>query len=110
MTYEDFVAIGIELPGVEETPRKDGSSVTRDERSMFWLKKWELLCIKMDWDKHDELLEQYPAILYKTPHFDSYPALHAHLDLLSQELAKELIRFSWEDAPNKVKFRKMLKL
>ena len=109
MTYEDFVAIAIELSGVEETPRKDGSSVTRDERSMFWLKKWELLCIKMNWDVLDEMLEKYPTILYKTPHFDSYPALHAHLDLLSPELANELIRFSWEDAPNKVKFRKLPK-
>ena len=109
MTYDEFVALAVELPEVEEASDKNGSGVTRDGRSMFWLKKWELLCIKMAWDVHDEMLEQYPEVLYKTPHFDGYPALHANLNLLSKELAMELIQLSWDDAPNKVKFRKLPK-
>ena len=73
---------------------------------MFWLKKWELLALKLDWDNLDRLLGEYPAVLYKTQHFDSYRALHAHLGLLPTELAKELVQLSWADAPNKVKFRR----
>ena len=86
-----------------------GPCLNRDGKSMFWLKKGVLLCVKVDWESHDRLLEKYPTILYKTPHFDSYPALHADLDLLNHELAKELIQLSWDDAPNKVKFRKLPK-
>ena len=106
MTYEEFVAIAGELPGVTEEPRKDGSSVNRDGQSMFWLKKWELLCIKLSWDEIHAKLENYPDVLYTTPHFNGYPAIHANLDLLSPELALEIIKLSWDDAPNKVKFRR----
>jgi hypothetical protein len=110
MTYDEFVAIARELPGVTEESRKDGSCVSRDGQSMFWLKKWTLLCIKLNWDVHDEMLEHYPSVLFKTPHFESYPALHANLERLNPELAKELVQFSWDNAPRKVKFRKQLRL
>ena len=109
MTYEDFVEIALKLPGVVETPGKDGSGVTREGQSMFWLKKWTLLCIKLSWDQIDEKLEMYPEVLYTTPHFNGYPAIHANLDLLTPELAKEIIQMSWDDAPNKVKFRRQPK-
>jgi hypothetical protein len=109
MTYEDFVKIALALPETVKGADKSGPSVSRAGRSMFWLKKWELLCVKVAWSEHDRLLETYPGVLYKTPHFDSYPAVHAHLDLLSEELATELIRLCWDDAPNKVKFRRQPK-
>ena len=73
---------------------------------MFWLKKWELLCVKVDWVNHDRLLDEHPDVIYKTPHFHTYPAIHARLDMLTPELAKELIQICWDDAPNKVKYRK----
>lgn len=110
MTYDDFVQIALELPGTEEVAGKGGPGVNREGRGMFWLKKWELLCIHVDWDSHDRLLEEHPTVIYKTPHFDSYPAVHAHLDLLSPELAKELVDLSWQVAPNKIKYRKQPKV
>jgi hypothetical protein len=109
MTYDDFVQIALELPEVKEAVERDNLSVNRDGKGMFWLKKGVLLCIKMAWEDHDRMLETYPDILYKTPHFETYPALHANLDLLSPSLAKELVQRSWNDAPNKVKFRRQPK-
>lgn len=109
MTYDEFAQIALALPETVETTEKNGPNITRHGKSMFWLKKWELLCIKVDWDSHDRLLEEHPGVIYKTPHFDSYPAVHANLDLLSEELAKELIGICWADAHNKVKFRKQPK-
>ena len=109
VTYDEFVEIALDLPGSTEEVGKSGPSVNRDGRSMFWLKKWELLCVKVDWVSHDRLLDEHPEVIYKTPHFDSYPAVHAHLDLLSEALAKELVSLSWNDAPNKVKFRRQPK-
>ncbi len=106
VTYDEFVEVALKLPGTSESVSKQGPSVNRDGKSMFWLKKWELLCVKVDWENHDRLLEERPGVIYKTPHFDSYPAVHANLDLLSTELASELIRICWDDAHYKVKFRK----
>ena len=106
MTYDEFVEIALDLPGSTEEVGKSGPSVNRDGRSMFWLKKWELLCVKVDWVSHDRLLEEHPGVIYKTPHFDSYPAVHANLELLTKELAKELIEICWDDSHCKVKFRK----
>ena len=110
MTYDEFVNIALELPETTESVSKQGPSVNRDGKSMFWLKKWELLCVKVDWENHDRLLEEYPGVIYKTPHFGSYPAVHANLELLNKVLAKELVRICWQDASNKVKFRRKPKL
>lgn len=109
MTYEEFVKIALELPETVEAVEKNGPSVSRAGQSMFWLKKWELLCVKVNWVEHERLLDAHPTVIYKTPHFDSYPAVHAHLDLLGEELARELIGLCWEDAPNKVKYRRQPK-
>ncbi len=106
MTYDDFVNIALTLPGTAEAMGTSGPSFSRDGQSMFWLKKGVLLCIKMSWDEIDDKLDRYPDVLYTTPHFNDYPALHANLELLSPELARELIQASWDDAPAKVKFRR----
>jgi hypothetical protein len=110
MTYDEFAQIALELPETTEATEKNGPNVSRNSRSMFWLKKWELLCVKVDWESHDRLLDEHPQVIFKTPHFDSYPAVHAHLDMLSDELARELIGICWSDAPNKVKFRRQPKV
>lgn len=111
MTYDEFVDLALALPGTQEVLGKSGdSNVVRDDKSMFWLKKGVLLCIKLGWDEHDRLLDAHPGVLYKTPHFEGYPALHADLDALSVELAKEVIQLSWENTPVKVKYRRMPKL
>ncbi len=109
MTYDEFVKIALEMPDTKESISRDNLGVNREGKGMFWLKKGELLCVKVDWENHDRLLEEYPGVIYKTPHFDSYPAVHANLDLLSTELARELIRICWDDAHYKVKFRRQPK-
>ena len=109
VTYDKFVKIALELPGTTESVSKQGPSVSRDGKSMFWLKNGELLCVKLDWENHDQLLEGHPGVIYKTPHFDSYPAVHANLDLLTEDLAKELIGICWDGAHCKVKYRRQPK-
>jgi hypothetical protein len=109
VTYDEFVEIALKLPDTAETVNRDNLGVDRNGKGMFWLKKGVLLCIKLNWDIHDQMLTNHHDVLYKTPHFEGYPALHANLDLLTQELAKELVTLSYEDAPNKVKFRRQPK-
>ncbi len=109
MTYEDFVKIALEHPGTEEVVGKSGPAVNRDGRGMFWLKKWELLCIHTDWENHDRLLDEHPEVIYKTPHFEGYPAVHAHLEDLTPDLARELIQIAWTVAPEKIKYRRQPK-
>jgi len=110
MTYDDFVQIALQLPETKEVLGQGNLGVNREDKGMFWLKKGVLLCIKIDWENHDRLLGEHPEVLYKTPHFDGYPAFHANLDLLSNDLAEEVLKVCWEDAPNKVKFRRKPKV
>lgn len=109
MTYDDFVKLALELPDTTEVVGKGGPGVNRGERGMFWLKKWELLCIHVDWDSYDRLMATHPDVVYTTPHFNGYPAVHAHLEILSPDLARELIQISWNVAPNKIKYRRQPK-
>jgi len=106
MTYDEFMEIALRLPDTSEAVGHGNLGVNREDKCMFWLKKGVLLCIKIDWENHDRLLEKYPGVLYKTPHFDGYPAFHANLDLLTEAVAEEVLKVAWDDGPNKVHFRR----
>ena len=106
MTYDDLVKLALELPNAKVVVGKGGPGVNHRDRCMFWLKKWELLCIHVDWENHDRLLADHPGVVYKTPHFEEYPAVHAHLEKLSPDLARVLIKEAWTVAPNKIHFRR----
>lgn len=104
MTYDDLVARALALPGTEEEPYYGGASVKREGRWMFSLKKdGETIALKLDWDAHDRLLATHPDAIFKTPHYDGYPAFLVRLDPLTPALADELVAAAWEDAPQKAK-------
>lgn len=104
MTYEDIVHLALRLPNTEEKADLKGGCVLRDGEAMFWTKgKDPLLVLKLDWGSHDRLLAEQQDVLYKTPHFEGYPAVLIRLDKLEVGLALELLEASWNDAPVKAK-------
>jgi hypothetical protein len=79
-------------------------SLKRRGKFMLRLKEdGECIAVKLDWETHDHLLAERPDVYYKTPHYEGYPALLARLDALEETEASELIRASWENAPETVK-------
>ena len=104
MTYDDLVERALVLPDTREDLHYGGTSVMRGDRWMLSLKKdGETIVLKLDWESHDRLLATHPETIFKTPHYEGYPAFLVRLDLLTPDLAEELIRLSWEDAPQKAK-------
>ena len=100
MTYEEVVAIGMTKPDVIDTMTWGTPGLKRKKRFMLRLKEdGESIAVRLDWETHDRLLAAYSVALYKTPHYDGYPAVLARLELLTPTLATELIDASWEFAP-----------
>lgn len=107
VTYDDLVTIALELPDTEEALMYGDPAIKRAGRFMFAPKKdGETIAVKLDWDTHDSLLDKYPDVFYKTPHYDGWPGFLVRLDKLSKKLAKEVVRASWENAPKPAKRRK----
>ncbi len=107
MSYEEFVELALALPDVEEVVGGRELSVQRENRWMFTLKKdGETIALKLDWPTHDRLLESRSDALFKTPHYEGYPAFLVRLPVLDPPLARELLRASWDDAPLKATKRR----
>ena len=106
MTYEDVAEIALAMPGVSEAVGGRELTIDRDGGWMLTLKgDGETIVVKLDWPNHDRLLEAHPDILFKTPHYEGYPALLARLEPLTPDLARRLLGASWENAPLKAKKR-----
>ena len=88
------------MPDVVDTITWGTTGLKRKKRFMLRLKEdGESIAVRLDWTNHDRLLALHPDIIYKTPHYDGYPAVLAHLDILTLALAEELVNASWEFAP-----------
>ena len=100
MTYDDIIQIGLAKPDVIDTMAWGTPALKRKKRFMLRLgNDGEHIVVRLDWASHDRLLAEHPEVLYKTPHYDGYPAVLVRLDLLSPLLARELLDASWEFAP-----------
>lgn len=94
------MAVALKLPETEEGISYGTSGVKRQKKLMFRLKEdGRSVAVKLDWLSHDRLLAAHPAVLFKTPQYEGSPAFLVRLELLSLELATELIDLSWKDAP-----------
>lgn len=104
LEYDAVVTLALALPDAEESTSYGTPSVKRKGKFMFRLKEdGTAIAVKLAWDVHDRLLQEFPAVFFKTPHYDGYPALLARLDALTPEVASQLVTASWEDAPKPAK-------
>ena len=86
-------------PDVVESTSWGTPSLKRKGKFMLRLKEGgDALAVKLDWDEHDRLLAAYPKQIYKTAHYDGYPAFLLRLENLDDVLAEEVVRLSWENA------------
>ncbi len=107
MDYGEFVELALKLPECVESLSYGQSAVKRGKRAMFaWNKKENAVALKLDWENHDELLEEHPEIFFKTPHYDGWPRFLIRIEEIPLELAEKVIRLSYDDAPNPVKIRR----
>lgn len=106
MTYDEFAALGLAMPNTEEGLSYGTPAIKRKKRMMFRLNEdGDTVALKLAWDEHDRFLIEHPSVIFKTPHYEGYPVLLVRLSGLDLELARTLIRSSWENAPEKDKRR-----
>lgn len=105
MTYDAVVEIALMLPDAEAGTMYGSPAVKRAGRYMFSEREPGVLAVKLDWENRDRLLGEYPDLIYIIPHFHGWPAFLVRLKPLRKELAKEIVAWSWADAPRPSKRR-----
>ncbi|MBS1714585.1 MAG: hypothetical protein JST30_09645 [Armatimonadetes bacterium] len=106
MTYDEFAALALTLPGVVEVVKKSEIDLVRDGRHIGRLReKGTAFALRLPWDRVDALLASDPEVFFVTKHYDGWPYVLARLDKLDPDMAAELLHDSWEVAPETLPLR-----
>lgn len=107
MTYDEFAAIALELPEVQERAGRRDLDLMRGERHIGRLREKGLaFAIRLPWEEIDELLERRPDVFFVNDHYQGYPYVLAWLEKLDDATARALLRASWDVAPDDLPQRK----
>ena len=106
MTYDDFAAIALALPEVEEKVGRHEIDLHRRGRHIARLRdKGITLAIRVPWELHDELLGAEGTKFFKTDHYKRYPYVLVKVDELDEHAAMTLVNASYEVAPQPLPLR-----
>lgn len=100
MIYDDFAAIALALPEVEEKVGSHEIDLHRKGRHIARLRdKGTTLAIRVPWELHDEMLGAEGTKFFKTDHYKRYPYVLIKVEELDDVEAKSLLSESWTVAP-----------
>lgn len=106
MTYDDFAAIALALPEVEEKAGRKEIDLHLNGRHIARLRdKGTTLAIRVPWELHDELLSAEGTKFFKTDHYKRYPYVLIKVEDLTLAEAMPLIEQSYKVAPNPLPLR-----
>ncbi len=106
MTYDDFAAIALLLPDVEEKVGRHEIDLHRKGRHIARLRdKGTTLAIRIPWELHDELVGAEGTEFFKTDHYKRYPYVLIKVEELDLKDADRLITSSYEVAPKALPLR-----
>jgi hypothetical protein len=106
MTYDDFAAIALALPDVEEKVGRYEIDLTRNGRHIARLRdKGSTLAIRVPWELHDGLLAMEGTKFFKTDHYKRYPYVLIKIEELADVTANQLIDASYHVAPEPLPLR-----
>lgn len=106
MTYDDFAAIALALPEVEEKVGRHEIDLHRRGRHIARLRdKGTTLAIRVLWELHDELLAMEGTKFFKTDHYKRYPYVLVKVDELDEQAARTLVNASHDVAPKPLPLR-----
>jgi hypothetical protein len=96
-TWDDVIAIGSRLPGVEVTTSYGTPSLKVRRRFMCRLRTDpEALVLRVsDMGEREALLQGQPDAFFTTPHYDGYPAVLVRLEAVDPTELAELIEEAW---------------
>jgi hypothetical protein len=96
-TWDDVVAIGTALPGVEVGTTYGTPALKVKGKFMCRLRTDpEALVVRViDLEDREALLQSKPRVFFSTPHYDGYPYVLVHLNLVGKRQLAELLEDAW---------------
>ncbi|KAA0023533.1 MmcQ/YjbR family DNA-binding protein [Antrihabitans cavernicola] len=97
ITWEQVVALGGELPGVEESTSYNTPALKVAGKLMARLRTEAEggLMVICSLDEKEALLASGDAAFYTTPHYDGYGSILIDLDRVDEQQLRELIEEAW---------------
>ena len=105
MTRDEFHAIVMAFPGVEEAPSYGQPSYKINGKFLTRVRKEDdsAVLVEVSFDERDMLLEVEPETFHFTPHYKDYPSVLARLASLNPEQLKGFLERRWrKSAPKAV--------
>jgi hypothetical protein len=96
-TWDDVVAIGLGLPGVEVATSYGTPALKVRGKGMCRLRADpDALVVRvLDLADREALLKGRPKVFFSTPHYDGYPYVLVRLDAVGRNELAELIEDAW---------------
>ena len=97
MTFRMVRAIGLKLPGVEESTMYGMPALKLGGRMLACIASHksaepDTLVVCTDFDQRDMLIEEEPAIYYLKEHYQAYPVVLVRLSRVNAEAMRDLLR------------------
>jgi hypothetical protein len=96
-TWDDVVAIGTALPGVEVTTAYGTPALKVKGKFMCRLRTDpDALVVRVvDLEDREALLQGKPRVFFSTPHYDGYPYVLVRLKAVGKRQLAELLEDAW---------------
>lgn len=100
MTRDDFHAIVMAFPGVEEAPSYGQPGYKINGKFFTRVRKEDAsaVIVEVPFDERDLLLEVEPETFHFTAHYKDYPCVLARLETLHPEQLKGFLERRWRKA------------
>jgi hypothetical protein len=98
MTWDDVVAFGLALPGVEVSTSYGTPALKVRKKLICRLREdgETLVMLQMEDIEQRFLMETQPEVFYKTPHYEGYPSILIRLPLVDPAQLGELLETTWQ--------------
>ena len=96
-SWADVVALGSELPGVEESTSYRTPALKVRGKGFCRLKEdgESLVVPVVDLEDKEALLRSDTEVFFTTPHYDGYAYVLVHLDRIGRDALAELVEDAW---------------
>ena len=110
MTWDNVVAIGLELPGVEVSTSYGTPALKVRKKLVCRLREdgETLVLLQVEDIEQRFLMETQPQVFYKTPHYEGWPTVLIRLPLAAPAQLRELLETTWQRVAPKTLVRERL--
>jgi hypothetical protein len=99
-TFDLVRAIGLTLPGVEESTMYGAPALKLRGQLLACMASHKSaepnsLVVRIDFEDRDALIADDPRIYYVKPHYEGYPSVLVRLALIDREALQDLLHSAW---------------